>query len=107
MGENIAAKRWSPEQKLKLRTSRVESTMNLTSLLNQNLTAPLDFFISASAVGIYPVNLNDSLNEDSKTGLNFLAVYVKTGKRLLTAFKKLVVSSFSELELFLRNMVVP
>lgn len=72
MGENIAAKRWSKEQKKRLHDSRVESTLNLTSLLNQNSTTPLDFFISASAVGIYPVNLNDCLNEDSKLGHNFL-----------------------------------
>lgn len=77
MGENIAAKRWSAEQKKKLHTSRVESTMNLTTLLNQNLTAPLDFFISASAVGIYPVNLNDCLTEDAKLAQNFLASLCK------------------------------
>lgn len=77
MGENIAAKRWSKEQKSKLHTSRVESTINLTSLINQNLKTPLDFFISASAVGIYPVNLNDCLNEDSKLGHNFLATLCK------------------------------
>lgn len=77
MGENIAAKRWNEEQKTKLHNSRVESTLNLTSLLNQNLTAPLDFFISASAVGIYPVNLNDTLDEDSKLGRNFLTSLCK------------------------------
>jgi uncharacterized protein (TIGR01777 family) len=77
MGENIAAKRWSKEQKKKLHTSRVESTLNLTTLLNQNLTAPLDFFISASAVGIYPVNLNDCLTEDARPGQNFLATLCK------------------------------
>jgi uncharacterized protein (TIGR01777 family) len=73
MGENIAAKRWSDDQKRKLHDSRVQSTINLTTILNQNLSAPLDFFISASAVGIYPVNLADTLNEDSKPGHNFLA----------------------------------
>ena len=73
MGENIAAKRWGHDQKIKLRTSRVEATINLTTLLNQNLSTPLDFFISASAVGIYPVNLESTLDEESKTGNNFLA----------------------------------
>jgi uncharacterized protein (TIGR01777 family) len=73
MGENIAAKRWSHEQKKKLHDSRVQSTMNLTELLNQNLNAPLDFFISASAVGIYPVNIDATYNEESKPGHNFLA----------------------------------
>lgn len=73
MGENISAKRWSDDQKKKLHDSRVQSTKNLTTLLNQNLNTPLDFFVSSSAIGIYPVGLNDCLNEESKTGNNFLA----------------------------------
>jgi uncharacterized protein (TIGR01777 family) len=77
MGENISAKRWSEGQKIKLHNSRIESTKNLTSLLNQNLKSPLDFFVSTSAVGIYPVGLDDCLNEDSKTGNNFLATLCK------------------------------
>lgn len=77
MGENISAKRWSDEQKRKLHTSRVESTKNLTNLLNHNLTSPLDFFVSSSAVGIYPVGLIDCLDEDSKVGNNFLAELCK------------------------------
>lgn len=77
MGENIAAKRWSKDQKKKLHTSRVDSTRQLTLLLNENLTKPLNFFISSSAVGIYPVNLNECLNEDSKLGHHFLATLCK------------------------------
>lgn len=77
MGENIAAKRWSDDQKKILHTSRVESTINLTTVLNQNLTTPLDFFVSASAVGIYPVNLPETLDEESKVGHNFLAELCK------------------------------
>ncbi|MEA9356360.1 TIGR01777 family oxidoreductase [Bacteriovorax sp. PP10] len=94
MGENISAKRWSNEQKIKLHTSRVESTKNLTNLLNHNLTAPLDFFISASAVGIYPVGLTDCLNEDSKTGKNFLAELCKDWEAAaytLTKVKRIVI----------------
>lgn len=72
MGENIAAKRWSDEQKKKLHSSRVESTLQLTKLINENRTTPLDFFISASAVGIYPVNTDETLTEDSKLASNFL-----------------------------------
>lgn len=77
MGENISAKRWSDDQKKKLHDSRVESTKNLTNLINQNLKNPLDFFISASAVGIYPTGLDECLNEDSKAGRNFLAELCK------------------------------
>lgn len=72
MGENIAAKRWSEEQKRKLHTSRVESTLNLTKLINQHLSS-LDFFISSSAIGIYPVNQAQTLTEKSPTANHFLA----------------------------------
>ncbi len=73
MGENIAAKRWSDEQKAKLRASRVDSTLNLTSLINQNMKSPLKFFISSSAVGIYPVNTGTTMDESSKEGRHFLS----------------------------------
>ena len=94
MGENISAKRWSDEQKKILHTSRVESTKNLTHLLNQNLNSPLDFFVSASAVGIYPVGLDDCLNEESKTGSNFLAKLCKDWEDAaytLTKVKRVVI----------------
>lgn len=73
MGENIAAKRWTDEQKRILRASRVDSTLNLTALINENRKEPLSFFISSSAVGIYPVNTNETLDESSRNGRNFLA----------------------------------
>ena len=44
MGENIAAKRWSDEQKLILKQSRVDSTQNLIKLIEGNLNSPLEFF---------------------------------------------------------------
>lgn len=94
MGENISAKRWSDDQKKKLHTSRVESTKNLTNLLNHNLTTPLDFFVSSSAVGIYPVGLGECLNEDSKTGRNFLAELCKDWEAAaytLTKVKRIVI----------------
>ncbi|NOT78560.1 MAG: TIGR01777 family protein [Bacteriovoracaceae bacterium] len=73
MGENIAGKKWSEEQKEILRASRVDSTKNLTTLLNEKLNSPLKFFISSSAVGIYPTNKNEILDEEAKIGNNFLA----------------------------------
>lgn len=73
IGENIAAKRWTDEQKKVLYDSRIIATKNLTSLINQNAIEPLDFFVSASAIGIYPINYNEALNEDSVLGEGFLA----------------------------------
>ena len=77
MGENIAGKRWSDEQKALLRSSRVESTKNLVNAIKENINSPLKFFISSSAIGIYPVNQNQTLNEESKLGHNFLAQLCK------------------------------
>ncbi|MBC7540692.1 MAG: TIGR01777 family protein [Bacteriovorax sp.] len=77
MGENIAAKRWSDNQKRILKESRVDSTQNLIKLIEQNLSSPLDFFISASAVGIYPVNSSNVLTEESNLGHNYLAELCK------------------------------
>lgn len=73
MGENIGGKRWSADQKKKLRDSRVDATINLIKRIESELTRPLDFFISASAIGVYPVNSREVLNEDSREGFSYLA----------------------------------
>lgn len=77
MGENITAKHWSDDQKKRLKESRVDSTQNLVKLLEQNLSNTLDFFISASAIAIYPVNIPKVLTEESNLGHNYLAELCK------------------------------
>ncbi len=61
-GENIAAKRWTKEQKQIIRDSRIKST----TLLSENL-AKLNHkpkvFISASAIGFYGDRPNEMLHE--------------------------------------------
>ncbi|MBC7429189.1 MAG: TIGR01777 family protein [Bacteriovorax sp.] len=88
MGENIAAKRWTDEQKKKLRDSRIQSTINLTTLLEQHLSSQLDFFVSASAVGIYPVNQDAVMTEESHPGKNFLADLCKDWEAAAYTLKK-------------------
>ena len=73
MGENLGEKYWSEEQKVKLRRSRIDSTISLVHLIEQNKTTPLNFFINASAIGIYPENLQYALTESSPLGNHFLA----------------------------------
>lgn len=73
MGENIAAKRWSDDQKIKLIQSRVDATKNLVSQIDNCLGKELDFFISSSAIGYYPSNTSSTLNEDSNKGDGFLS----------------------------------
>jgi uncharacterized protein (TIGR01777 family) len=88
MGENIAAKRWSEEQKRVLKESRVDSTKNLISLIEQNLNTPLDFFISASAIGIYPVNSTKVLTEESNLGHSYLAELCKMWEEATSGLSK-------------------
>ncbi|MEE2856161.1 MAG: NAD-dependent epimerase/dehydratase family protein, partial [Planctomycetota bacterium] len=66
-GENIASSRWSDERKRKIRSSRVDATRNLVSLLRQ-LPSPPSTFITASAVGGYPGEGDEEMTEDSPLG---------------------------------------
>ena len=69
MGENLAAKRWSTQQKQKLEASRIAGTRHLVDSLKQ----PLKVFISAGAIGIYPVKGQDIITEETPPGNGFLA----------------------------------
>ncbi|MCK6594909.1 MAG: TIGR01777 family oxidoreductase [Bacteriovoracaceae bacterium] len=72
MGENIGAKRWSKKQKIILRESRINSAQNIMNTLLKN-HLKLKSFITSSAIGIYPMNLQDVLTESSVTAGHFLA----------------------------------
>lgn len=94
MGENIAAKRWSTDQKEKLRLSRVEATKNLILQIENVVSKPLDFFISSSAIGIYPTNTSETFNENSRKGHSFLATLCldwENTLNLLTKTKRKVI----------------
>ncbi len=88
MGENIAAKRWSEQQKQKLIQSRVDATKNLVMQIENSLNKPLEFFISSSAIGIYPTNINKDLTEESPSGHNFLANLCKNWEDASLNLKK-------------------
>jgi uncharacterized protein (TIGR01777 family) len=70
-GENIAARRWSPEQKRRIRESRVEATQKLVESLLR-LSRPPEIFVGASAVGIYGSRGDEILTEESPAGDGFL-----------------------------------
>lgn len=70
-GESIAAKRWSAQQKQKLRESRLLATRSLTQAMRE--TAPVPVFISGSAVGYYGDRGEETLSETSPPGRDFLA----------------------------------
>ena len=61
-GENIAAKRWTKEQKTILRDSRIKSTRLLSEALAKLSHKP-KVFISVSAIGFYGDRPNEMLHE--------------------------------------------
>jgi uncharacterized protein (TIGR01777 family) len=71
-GENIAAARWTEEQKARIRDSRVNGTRLLSEAL-AGLANPPKVFVAASATGFYGNRGDESLDETSSPGSNFLA----------------------------------
>jgi uncharacterized protein (TIGR01777 family) len=71
-GENIAAGRWTDDQKRKIRESRVNGT-HLMSEAIAKLSRPPSAFICASATGIYGDRDDELLDEQSESGSGFLA----------------------------------
>jgi uncharacterized protein (TIGR01777 family) len=71
-GESIAARRWSAEQKERLRQSRLLATRSLTAAIGA-MQNPLPAFVSASAVGYYGDRGEETITEASAPGGDFLA----------------------------------
>ena len=76
-GEPVAARRWSPEQKKKIRDSRVLGTRHLWQGIAQaralGKTGTLKAFVAGSAIGIYGDRGDEALTEASPPGEGFLA----------------------------------
>jgi uncharacterized protein (TIGR01777 family) len=70
-GENIAAGRWTEEQKRRIRDSRVQGTQTLCQALAQ-LALPPKVLVSASAMGYYGDRGAEILHEESPPGRGFL-----------------------------------
>jgi uncharacterized protein len=71
-GENIGGRRWSDEQKRRLRDSRVDGTRNLVRSLSRLTTRP-EVLVCASAIGFYGDRGDELLDESSPAGTGFLA----------------------------------
>jgi uncharacterized protein len=71
-GEPIAAKRWSKEQKEKLRLSRVDSTRALVNAIAKAKVKP-KFLLNASAVGYYGAHGEEIVTETTAPGSDFLS----------------------------------
>ena len=77
MGENLAAKRWSPRQKQKLEASRIAGTHNLIKSINHRIKV----FVSAGAIGIYPADKEEIITEETPPGNGFLAELCKNWEK--------------------------
>ncbi len=75
-GESIAARRWSANQKRKLRESRLLATQSLTRAIRETARVP-PVFISGSAVGYYGDRGDETLTESSPPGRDFLAALAR------------------------------
>jgi uncharacterized protein (TIGR01777 family) len=71
-GENIAAGRWSDDQKRKIHDSRVHGTHLISEAIARTHHKPR-VFICASATGIYGDREGEVLDEQSESGGGFLA----------------------------------
>jgi len=75
-GENIAAGRWTPDQKKRIRESRVRGTSLLCGRL-KSLKSPPAVALFASAIGIYGDRSDKELTERTTPGSGFLASVTK------------------------------
>ncbi len=71
-GESVASRRWSDEQKRRIRDSRVLGTRHLVTAVQSLRERPASF-ICASAVGYYGNRGDEMLNEQSAAGTGFLS----------------------------------
>ena len=71
-GESIAAGRWTPARKARIKESRIDGTRRLCESLAR-LAQPPQTLICASAIGYYGDRRSQTLDEESSPGSGFLA----------------------------------
>ena len=71
-GEPIAAKRWTPVQRRRIESSRIEGTRSLVQAIANTNSRP-KFLINASAVGYYGPRGDEIVSEETSPGNDFLS----------------------------------
>ena len=71
-GSNLAARRWTDEYRREIAASRIDSTRALTTQLAR-MQRPPSVILIASAIGIYGNRGQELLDENSPSGIGFLA----------------------------------
>jgi uncharacterized protein (TIGR01777 family) len=87
-GENIAAGRWTSARKQLILESRVAGTRLLADTIAR-LSRPPQVFVSTSAIGFYGDRGDETLDESSTTGSNFLADVCRQWESATTAVRDL------------------
>jgi uncharacterized protein (TIGR01777 family) len=83
-GEGIAERRWTPQQKLRILNSRVDSTTLLATTL-AGLTDKPSVLLSGSAIGFYGDRGDEELTEQSGPGAIFLSEVCEAWERATAA----------------------
>ncbi len=83
-GESIASGRWTPRRKKAIRESRVHATQLVAKTVNE-LDAPPEVVVCASAIGYYGNRGSEILDERSLPGKGFLADLCRDWEREATA----------------------
>jgi uncharacterized protein (TIGR01777 family) len=89
-GESVAGARWTPERKLALIKSRLDSTRDIVAALTAAKEHPL-VLVNASAVGYYGEEPEGECTEDAPQGSDFLAALCGQWEREARAAEKLEV----------------
>ena len=87
-GESVAGGRWTPERKLALIKSRVDSTRAVVKAIEAAKARPL-VLVNASAVGYYGARPAGECAEDAPQGSDFLAALCGQWEREARAAEKL------------------
>jgi uncharacterized protein (TIGR01777 family) len=73
MGEGIAEKRWSDEQKKKIYNTRIDGTHNLVEVMKELGAHAPKTLVSTSAIGIYGPRGDEEISENASSANDFLA----------------------------------
>ncbi|MBI4061578.1 MAG: TIGR01777 family protein [Elusimicrobia bacterium] len=90
VGENVAGARWTPERKLALIKSRIDSTRALLAAMARARQRPM-VLVNASAVGYYGAAPKGECAEDAPQGSDFLSALCGQWEREARAADKLEV----------------
>jgi uncharacterized protein (TIGR01777 family) len=88
VGHNIFSERWNSESKRRMRDSRVYGTEHVVSAIQQARNRPR-VLVQASAIGYYGPHGDETLEESSPSGFDYLAVVCREWEQASEPVEKL------------------